>query len=145
MYGIPTRETKRKRNWGYPNHPINFQPQFFLFPNQPFFSLFSFTGAPSGPQAFFEPVFFPFLISLRLAQQQHWPRVINQAKIEDAAAIHMKANICFPMRPSMLSCSTDVMAFCMIMKRTVAMTVATVVKRAARKVRMVMRRVSQRV
>ena len=125
---------------------INIRPQFFLFPNHPFFfSLFSLTGAPSGPQAFFEPVFFPLLTSLRLAQQQHWPRVINQAKIELAAAIHMKANICVPMWPSMLSWSTEVMAFCMMMNRTVAMTVATVVKRAARKVRMVTRRPSQRV
>jgi hypothetical protein len=121
-----------------------------FLPNQPFFffsafSLLKAPGAPSEPQAFFDPVFLPFLISLLVAQQQHWPSVIRKARIDVAAAIHMNANICVPIAPSMLSCSTDVTAFCMMMKSTVAITVATVVKSAARKVKIVTSRPTQRV
>lgn len=56
----------------------------------------------------------------------------------------MNANILVPSSPLMLSSSTEVKAFCMMMNMTVAMTVATVVKRAAKKVKMPVKRVSQR-
>lgn len=50
-------------------------------------------------------------------------------------AIHMNTNISTPMAAPMLSSVTDVKAFCMMMNRMVAMTEATVMKRAARKVK----------
>lgn len=56
----------------------------------------------------------------------------------------MNANILVPSSPPMLSSSTEVKAFCMMMNMTVAMTVATVVKRAAKKVKIPVKRVSQR-
>lgn len=56
----------------------------------------------------------------------------------------MNANILVPNEPPILSSSTEVKAFCMMMNMTVAMTVATVVKRAAKKVKIPVKRVSQR-
>ena len=56
----------------------------------------------------------------------------------------MNANILVPSSPPMLSSSTEVKAFCMMMNMTVAITAATVVNRAAKKVKMPVNRVSQR-
>jgi len=82
---------------------------------------------------------FPFLrpvfTSLRLAQQQQSPVWINQAKMENAAATHIRANMVVPMVAPMLSSATPLMTFRKMMNMTVAITVATVVKSADKKVK----------
>jgi hypothetical protein len=118
--------------------------QNYLRPKTPRLDSFSLIPGVSVCQAFLLPVFLPFLTSLLLAQQQHRLVWINQARIDVPAAIHMNTNILMPSVAPMLSCSTEVVAFCMMMNMTVAMTVATVVKSAAKKVKMPVNRVSQR-
>ena len=56
----------------------------------------------------------------------------------------MNTNILMPTSAPMLSSSTEVNAFFMMMNMTVAITAATVVNRAAKKVKMPVNRVSQR-
>ena len=76
---------------------------------------FSLSLGPSFFQAFMLPLFLPVLTSLRLAQQQQRLSCMIQAKIAEAAAIHMKANISTPIAALIFSCWTCVMAFCIIM------------------------------
>lgn len=116
----------------------------YLRPKTPRLDPFSEIPGVSVCQAFLLPVFFPFLTSLLLAQQQQRLVWINQASIEVPAAIHMNANILPPRLAPIFSSETDVNAFCIMMNITVAMTVATVMKRAAKKVKMPVNRVSQR-
>lgn len=116
----------------------------YLRPKTPRLDPFSEIPGVSVCQAFLLPVFFPFLTSLLLAQQQQRLVWINQARMEVAAAIHMNANILVPRLAPMLSSETEVNAFCIMMNITVAMTVATVMNRAAKKVNMPVNRVSQR-
>lgn len=70
--------------------------------------------------------------------------MINHAKIEKAAAIHMNANISLPIDASMLRSVSLLNTFLMMMKRTVAMTAATVMINALRKVKMASGNVAQR-
>lgn len=102
------------------------------------------TPAVSVFQAFLLPSFLPVLTSLLLAQQQHKHSWMSQAMIDEPAAIHMKANIFVPISAPMLSSVTEVAAFCTMTQTAVAMTVATVVKRAARKVKNMTAKAAQR-
>lgn len=74
-------------------------------------------------------------MSLLLAQQQHSPIWMRAATMEKPVAIHMKANISAPSDAPMFTSWTDVKALRMMMNITVAMTVATVIRRAAMKVK----------
>ena len=64
--------------------------------------------------------------------------------IDEPAAIHMNANILVPSSAPILSSVTEVAAFLTITQTAVAMTVATVVKRAARKVKIMIAKAAQR-
>lgn len=69
---------------------------------------------------------------------------MSQAKIAVADAIHMNTNISVPSMAPILSSATEVKALRMMMNMTVATTVATVMKRAARKVKIMTRKAHQR-
>jgi len=109
------------------------------------FYFFSLISEVPVLQAFLPPRFLPLLTSLREAQQQVKQSVISHAMIAKPDAIHMNTNIRIPRLASIFSCVTDVMAFFMMMNITVAMTVATVVQSAPKKVRIMMKSVAQRV
>ncbi len=80
-------------------------------------------------QAFMLPRFFPFLMSLRLAQQQQRLSCMIQARTAVPAAIHMKANISTPIEAPMFNCSTCVMAFCMMINYNTTRVRKIVIKR----------------
>jgi len=119
-------------------------------PKSPLLFGFSFGGRSLKPavseslQAFLLPLFFPLLTSLLLAQQQHSPIWIRNAKMAQPLAIHIKTNISMPRLAPMLSWVTEPKAFLMMMNMTVASTVATVTHSAARKVKMAMTKAAQR-
>jgi len=90
------------------------------------------------------PFFFPFLTSRLLAQQQRRHNWMMNARTEKPAAIHMKMNILTPILAFRFNSCTLSAAILRIMKMTVARMVATVVQRAARKVRGAIARLAQR-